>query len=307
MTSTYHLIKSHIEHLSQVHLASPLWSSQSNQILAFLRAFHTPSFSDPKPSLERAPSWKTLWGDIRWKDPADDRWWTGVDEEKLTEEVREMGVDTLRTFRMELDRFFSSQLIGENVQVNRPEEGPNPFERSSCDVAWEILQPQSDTAHFLNEIVVRLKITLRWTDDSLRRYRHKHIYREFQVNQPSQFKPALMRGNSNFPGDCAMAMAAGDQEIQHLEYASIPFVHPPAREHERPSRSFSSSVSEDTVVGPDYTDDDEKAGMTMTEIEVKAWARQFGDLDRSEKRGLALGLGEKLRLKGTTKVDVSKR
>jgi hypothetical protein len=42
-----------------------------------------------------------------------------------------------------------------------------------------MMQTQSDTAQSLNEIVVRLKITLRWTDDSLRRYRHKHIYREF--------------------------------------------------------------------------------------------------------------------------------
>jgi hypothetical protein len=304
MTSTHQLIKSRIDHLSQAHLASSLWCSQSNQILAFLRAFHTPSFSDPKPSLERAPSWKSLWGDIRWKDPADDRWWTGVDEEKLTEEIREMGMDTLQTFRMELDRFFSSQLVGENVHVYRPEEGPNPFERSSGDVAWEMMQTQSDTAQSLNEIVVRLKITLRWTDDSLRRYRHKHIYREFQIDHPSQFKPALMSGNSNFSGDFAMAMAAGDKEIQHLEYASIPFVHPPARERERPARSFSSSVSEETLVGLDYVHDDEKAGMTMTEIEVKAWARQFGDLDRSGKRGLALG--EKLRLRGTRKVDGSR-
>jgi hypothetical protein len=304
MTSTHQLIKSYIDHLAQAHLASPRWSSQSNQILAFLRAFHTPSFSDPKPSLERATSWKTLWGDVHWKDPADDRWWTGVDEEKLTEEVRGMGVDTLQTFRMELDRFFSSQLVGENVQVYRPEEGPNPFEESSSDVAWEIMQPQCDTARSLDEIVVRLKITLRWTDDSFRRYRHKHIYREIQVDQPSKFKPALMSGHSNFSGDCALAMAAGDNEIQHLEYASIPFVHTPAREHERPARSFSSSVSEETLVGLDYVHDDEKAGMTMTEIEVKAWARQFGDLDQSEKRGLALG--EKLRLKGTRKVDGSR-
>jgi hypothetical protein len=304
MTSTHHLIKSYIDHLAQAHLASPRWSSQSNQILAFLRAFHTPSFSDPKPSLERATSWKTLWGDVHWKDPADDRWWTGVDEEKLTEEVRGMGVDTLQTFRMELDRFFSSQLVGENVHVYRPEEGPNPFERSSGDVAWEMMQPQCDTARSLDEIVVRLKITLRWTDDSFRRYRHKHIYREIQVDQPSKFKPALMSGHSNFSGDCALAMAAGDNEIQHLEYASIPFVHTPAREHERPARSFSSSVSEETLVGLDYVHDDEKAGMTMTEIEVKAWARQFGDLDQSEKRGLALG--EKLRLKGTRKVDGSR-
>jgi hypothetical protein len=256
--STHSARKSHITTLAHTYFTSPTFQPLHHQITQSLIHAHTPSYSNPHPTLERRPTWKTCWSTIVYKDEKDDQWWAPIPLGSLPNQIQSIGLKILNDLR----GLFSFDLArGTNDCQVHTEETYNPFHKPSSDLIWSIAKYTQEKRLIRGDErgwTYRLKVILRWTDGSWLRFRERAVWVEFHVPVPAPSTTTTMTTKGMITQDHPT-----NDEIQHLEYAEIEY------NDEKPLHRTVSMGSDRTLIGSGE-------GMEMGDEEVKLWASQFG-------------------------------
>lgn len=194
-------------------------------------------------------------------------------------DVHSAAEETLRELRDGLGLFFRTTMVGKGYDVWVPEESLNPFDSRSDEIMWEILRPDETSSSSDGSIVVRLKLALRWTDDTFKRYRVKYISREFPIDLPQMQTIRLRPDGVSTDMTTRALRGMGGKGFEHVEYAHIPY-------HHQHSSSITLSLSDQTLVGTSYEGSlkkEKEKEKEVSEGEVKAWAAQF---EKKQTRGI---------------------
>ena len=250
--STHSARKSHITTLAHTYFSSPAFQLSHAHITRYLVHTHTPTFSNPHPtSLERPRTWRTCWSTIVYEDEKDGRWWASIDAGSLPYEIQMIGFKVLHDLRSRLSLDLKTT---KDCQIHE-EERCNPFRKGSSDISWDVAKYTPDKHLIRGEEegwTYRLKVILRWTDNSWIRFREKTVWVGFHVPPHAQPPTRMIRKNEKL-------------EIEHLEYAEIEYSHD---DQEKRLHRSTSTGSDRTLVGLDEEG--------MSDEEVKVWASQFG-------------------------------